>query len=131
LLNIIKEIKSDIGKTELTSGDLSIWANQGVLLLNSILTVRAGEPASHREKGWEVFTDLTLKTISDQTRNVVFLLWGAFAQSKRNLVDTKKHLILEAPHPSPLSAHRGFMGCKHFSKANEYLEAHFKKPIRW
>lgn len=132
LQNIYKEIQSDLGiKKDFTTGNLASWARQGVLLLNAILTVVANNPASHREKGWEEFTDTVIKTISDKRENVVFMLWGNFARSKKVLIDSSKHLILEAPHPSPLSAHSGFLGCKHFSRCNEYLRQHGKKEIKW
>jgi uracil-DNA glycosylase len=132
LQNIYKEIQSDLGiKKDFKNGNLEAWASQGVLLLNAILTVVAHSPASHREKGWEEFTDTIIKTISDKRENVVFMLWGNFAKSKKVLIDSKKHLILEAPHPSPFSAYSGFMGCKHFSKCNEYLRQCGKKEIMW
>lgn len=137
LLNIFKEIKNDIGNEKggsprpLPSTDLTRWAKQGVFLLNAILSVLHNQPASHGELGWENFTDYVIKTISDKRENVVFMLWGAYARSKSNLIDWEKHLILEAPHPSPLSAYRGFFSCKHFSKANEYLKSHGKKPVNW
>lgn len=132
LQNIYKEIENDLGiKKDFKTGNLASWAKQGVLLLNAILTVVADSPASHREKGWEDFTDTVIKTISDKRENVVFMLWGNFARSKKALIDTSKHLVLEAPHPSPFSAYSGFMGCKHFSKCNEYLQKHGKKEIKW
>ncbi len=132
LQNIYKEIQDDLNiKKDFTIGNLESWAKQGVLLLNAILTVIANNPASHREKGWEDFTDTVIKTISDQKSNVVFILWGNFARSKKVLIDSSKHLILEAPHPSPFSAYSGFFGCKHFSKCNEYLLKHGKKEIYW
>src|SRR3989344_6307047 len=127
LQNIYKEIQSDLDiKKDFTDGNLESWAKQGVLLLNAILTVIADSPASHREKGWEEFTNTVIKAISDKRDNVVFMLWGNFARSKKTLIDGGKHLILEAPHPSPLSAHSGFLGCKHFSKCNAYLRRHGK-----
>ena len=132
LQNIYKEIQSDLGiKKDFTAGNLESWAKQGVLLLNAILTVVANSPASHREKGWEEFTDTVIKTISDKQTNVVFMLWGNFARSKKALIDGSKHLVLEAPHPSPFSAHSGFLGCKHFSKCNKYLHQHGKGKINW
>ncbi|MDF2157437.1 uracil-DNA glycosylase [Algoriphagus sp. CAU 1675] len=131
LLNIFKEIKADLGKDMPPNGDLTRWADQGVFLLNATLTVRANQAGSHQNKGWEEFTDVVIKTINDSREHVVFLLWGAFAQKKAALIDEKKHLILKAPHPSPLSAHRGFLGCGHFSKANEYLLSHGEKPVDW
>jgi len=131
LLNIFKEIESDLGKSLPSNGDLTRWAEQGVLLLNSTLTVRAHQPGSHQKKGWEVFTDEVIRTISDTRESVVFLLWGAYAQKKSLLIDPTKHLILKAPHPSPLSSYRGFFGCKHFSIANEYLVKNGIDPIEW
>ncbi len=132
LQNIYKEIQNDLGiRKDLTTGNLISWAKQGVLLLNAILTVVANNPASHREKGWEELTDMVVKTISDKREHVVFMLWGSYARSKKTLIDSKKHLILEAPHPSPLSAYSGFFGCKHFSKCNEYLRKHGKRGIEW
>lgn len=131
LLNIFKEIKSDLGKDLPPNGDLTRWADQGVFLLNATLTVKAHQAGSHQKKGWEEFTDEVIKTISRERENVVFLLWGAFAQKKAEMIDSSKHCILKAPHPSPLSAHRGFLGCKHFSKANEYLISKGINPIEW
>lgn len=131
LQNIYKEIKSDLGRDSITSGDLSSWSKEGVFLLNSSLTVQEGEPNSHQKKGWEKFTDATIKAISENCKGVVFLLWGSKAQSKIELIDQSKHKILTAVHPSPLSAYRGFFGCKHFSKANAFLEAEGKEPINW
>jgi uracil-DNA glycosylase len=131
LLNIFKEIKSDIGKDMPPNGDLTRWADQGVFLLNATLTVRAHEAGSHQKKGWEQFTDEVIRVISAQRENVVFLLWGAYAQKKADLIDQSKHLILEAPHPSPLSSYRGFFGCRHFSQVNAYLVLHGKQPINW
>lgn len=131
LLNIFKEIKNDLGKDMPSNGDLTRWADQGVFLLNATLTVRAHQAGSHQKKGWEEFTDAVIKKISEERENVVFLLWGSFAQKKADLIDASKHFILKAPHPSPLSAHRGFLGCGHFSKANEYLESKGLKPIIW
>ena len=113
------------------NGNLERWAEQGVLLLNATLTVRANEAGSHQNKGWETFTNQTIKLVSDKLSNVVFLLWGRYAQDKAALIDSKKHLVLKAPHPSPFSADRGFFGCRHFSKTNEYLEAKGLKPIEW
>lgn len=131
LLNIYRELKTDIGLPISTSGDLTHWAKQGVLLLNSTLTVRAGKAGSHRQLGWEKFTDAVIKDISKQKEHIVFMLWGNHAQAKSSLIDATKHLILTAPHPSPLSAYRGFFGCKHFSKANIYLKNHNISPIQW
>lgn len=132
LANIIKEIKADTG-THIpgNSGDLTHWAEQGVLLLNTALTVREGEPFSHAKSGWAQFTDAVIQTISDKKENIVFLLWGKFAQDKQLLIETAKHYILKAAHPSPLSAHKGFLGCKHFSKTNEILVKNGKDPIDW
>jgi uracil-DNA glycosylase len=131
LKNIYKEISTDIGKPIATSGNLKDWAAQGILLLNSTLTVEEGKPGSHQKLGWETFTDSVIKNVSDKREHVVFLLWGNFARAKRALIDTNKHLVLEASHPSPLSAHTGFFGCKHFSKTNEYLSQHGQPPIEW
>ncbi len=131
LRNIYKEINTDVGKNITDSGNLKYWAKQGVLLLNSTLTVEEGNAGSHQKLGWEQFTDAAIKAISDQKENVVFLLWGNFARSKAALIDNDKHLILESPHPSPLSAYAGFFGCKHFSKTNMYLKAKGLKKIDW
>lgn len=131
LQNIFKELSTDIWCTIPTSGNLSKWAEQWVLLLNAMLTVRAGEPGSHQAIGWQQFTDAVIRTISEEQQHVVFLLWGAFAQSKKGLIDSSKHLILEAAHPSPFSSHRGFLWCKHFSQVNTYLISVQKKPIDW
>ncbi len=131
LQNIFKEIESDLGTPIPQSGNLERWARQGVFLLNSILTVRAHQAASHANKGWETFTDEVIKQISDKTENVVFMLWGNYAKVKGKVIDTKKHLILNTVHPSPLSVYRGFFGCKHFSRANQYLKEHGKTPINW
>ncbi len=131
LQNIYKEIKDDIGTDIPTGGNLEGWAPQGVLLLNSVLTVEEGKPASHQGIGWEQFTDAVIQKISDEKERVVFLLWGKYAQDKGVRIDSEKHLILTAPHPSPFSAHTGFLGCKHFSKTNEYLQKHGQKPIEW
>ncbi len=131
LVNIFKELKVDIGLSIPRHGNLTKWAQQGVFLLNASLTVRAGEPMSHSKIGWASFTDAVIKTISEHKKHVVFLLWGKFAQDKRSLIDESKHLILKAAHPSPLSAHTGFLGCKHFSKTNEYLVKQGIDPIDW
>ena len=131
LLNICKEMASDMGKPMPSSGNLQYLANQGVLLLNATLTVRSGQAGSHQGKGWETFTDAVIKTISDNRENVVFLLWGSYAGNKSKLIDASKHLVLKAPHPSPLSSYRGFFGCKHFSKANQYLADKGLSPIQW
>jgi uracil-DNA glycosylase len=131
LRNIYKEIQRDLGTQIPPSGDLTRWANQGVLLLNSSLSVALGEATSHSNWGWEHFTDAVINVISNKRKHVVFLLWGAFAISKRPLINEQKHLVLTAPHPSPLSAHRGFLGCKHFSKTNQYLNKTGQTPILW
>lgn len=130
LKNIFKEIEDDLGIQMSGSPNLESWANQGVLLLNAILTVAAGQPTSHRNIGWEEFTDAVIKHISDERSGVVFLLWGAFARSKNVLIDTSKHYVLEAAHPSPL-ARGAFFGCKHFSKTNEILLSQGNSPINW
>ncbi len=131
LQNIFKERTDDLNKPSLPSGDLTIWANQGVLLLNSILTVRASSPGSHQNKGWETFTDEVIKLVSEQKENIVFILWGAYAQKKGSLIDVKKHFIIQSPHPSPFSVHRGFYGSKPFSKTNQYLNSKGIDPIDW
>ena len=131
LQNIFKEIRNDLGKPIPASGDLERWARQGVLLLNATLTVRSSSPGSHQNKGWEIFTDAVIKIISDEKSNVVFLLWGAYAQKKGEVIDRSKHLVLMSAHPSPFSADRGFFGSKHFSKANEYLKSKGLKEIDW
>lgn len=131
LRNIFKEISQDLNTPPPTDGDLTRWAEQGVLLLNSSLTVRAHTPASHSTIGWERVTDAAIAALSAGREHIVFLLWGAHARRKAELIDRSKHLILEAPHPSPLSASRGFFGCRHFSKTNEYLTAHGIEPIKW
>ena len=131
LLNIFKELETDIGVKPPRTGNLQHWAKQGVMLLNASLTVRANEPMSHSKIGWAEFTDTVIRKISSQRKHVVFLLWGKFAREKKILIDTEKHLVLEAAHPSPLSAHNGFFGCRHFSKTNEYLAAKGIDPIDW
>ena len=131
LVNIFKEISKDLGKPVPEHGDLGRWADQGVLLLNATLTVRASSPGSHQNKGWEEFTDAVIKKISEEKQHVVFLLWGAYAQKKGEIIDRSKHLVLMSPHPSPFSADRGFFGCRHFSKANEYLRSKGLKEIDW
>lgn len=131
LINIFKEVCSDTGAPMPADGDLTRWARQGVLLLNSSLTVKAHKPASHAGMGWEVMTDAAIKALSDGRENLVFLLWGAHAGKKTCFIDPSRHLILKAPHPSPLSAHRGFFGCRHFSRANAYLKLHNIDPIVW
>lgn len=131
LLNIFKEIQDDLGKPVPKSGDLSRWARQGVLLLNSTLTVRAHCAGSHQNKGWEEFTDEVIMRLARDRSNLVFILWGSYAIKKGAFIDRDKHLVLTSPHPSPLSAHRGFFGNKHFSRANDYLVMHGKTPIEW
>lgn len=131
LVNIFKEIHNDLGYPLPTSGNLERWADQGVLLLNAMLTVRANEPGSHQGKGWEAFTDSVIQHISKEKEGVVFLLWGKYAQAKEKLIDAMKHYILKAPHPSPFSVHTGFFGCKHFSKVNELLKAQGRQEIDW
>lgn len=130
LQNIFKELKDDLG-IEKNSNELDSWAKQGVLMLNATLTVRAHQPNSHKDLGWEQFTDYIIKEISDKKENVVFVLWGAFAQKKEVLIDTSKHFILKSAHPSPFSVHRGFFGSKPFSKINNYLELKGKTKIEW
>ena len=135
LVNIYKELKEDLGIPPARHGFLEHWAEQGVLLLNSVLTVQMGQAASHRERGWERFTDAAIAEVNRQADPVVFMLWGSYAQKKAALVDSVdkggRHLVLKAPHPSPLSAHSGFFGCRHFSKANAFLEANGLEPIDW
>ncbi len=131
LKNIYKELEAEYGEKMPKAGDLSPWAKQGVLLLNATLTVEAAKAGSHQKRGWEEFTDAAIRALNDQRENIVFLLWGSYAQKKGAFIDRSKHLILEAPHPSPLSAHRGFLGCGHFKKANEYLQQHGCTPIDW
>src|SRR5665213_1448831 len=131
LLNIFKELRNDLGIEMPVNGNLQKWANQGVLLLNASLTVRENEPGCHSQIGWLQFTDQVIKKISDEKEGVVFLLWGKFAQQKQSLIDETKHFVLKAAHPSPLSAHNGFFGCKHFSKTNELLMKEHKNPIDW
>ncbi|MBX7095078.1 MAG: uracil-DNA glycosylase [Flavobacteriales bacterium] len=131
LRNIFKELQSDLNTDVPFSGDLTAWAEQGVLLLNSTLTVRSGEAGSHQKKGWEQLTDEIIRKLSEQEQHLVFILWGNYAIQKKELIDENRHLILSSAHPSPLSAHHGFFGTKPFSKANEYLIKHHKKPIHW
>jgi len=131
LKNIYKELHSDLGIAPARHGNLLAWAEQGVFLLNTVLTVQAGQAHSHRGRGWETFTDNVIKLISEHAEHLVFLLWGAPAQKKINLIDQNKHTILKTVHPSPLSAYRGFLGCKHFSKTNQALKAHNQTPINW
>jgi uracil-DNA glycosylase len=131
LVNIFKEIKNDLGKPVPKSGYLMRWAEQGVLLLNATLTVRANTPGSHQKKGWEEFTDAAIRAVSDEKQHVVFMLWGAYAQKKGAIIDASRHLVLKAAHPSPFAADKGFFGCKHFSQANAYLAEHGLKEIEW
>lgn len=132
LKNIFKEIQSDLGKSLVhTDGDLSRWARQGVLLLNATLTVRSGSAGSHQKRGWELFTDAVIRVLSDEREHLVFMLWGNYAKEKGSHINRNKHLVLSATHPSPFSAPSGFFGCKHFSRANDYLIANGEKPINW
>jgi uracil-DNA glycosylase len=131
LRNIYQELHTDLGVIAPQSGHLQAWAEQGVLLLNAVLTVEAGQAASHQGKGWEQFTDAIVALLNQQSQTKVFMLWGSYAQKKGAVIDRQKHLVLKAPHPSPLSAHRGFFGCKHFSKANECLQQWGQQPINW
>ena len=131
LVNIYKELQDDLGCYIPDNGYLVKWAKQGVLLLNTVLTVRAHQANSHRNIGWEEFTDAAISAVNRQDRPIVFMLWGRPAQMKAELLDNPKHLILKAPHPSPLSAYRGFFGCRHFSQANRFLEEHGETPIDW
>ncbi len=131
LQNIFKEVHDDIGTAIPTSGNLERWADQGVFLLNATLTVRKSEAGSHQGKGWETFTDAVIKLLAQEKEHLVFLLWGNYARQKSALIDKQKHLVLEAPHPSPFSAYSGFFGCKHFSKTNTYLAQHGFMPIDW
>jgi len=131
LVNIYKEIQTDIGGDIPKHGNLEHWANQGVFMLNAILSVVAHQAASHQNKGWETFTDEVIRLISEKKEHVVFLLWGAYAQGKEWMIDENKHLILKASHPSPLSAYRGFLGCEHFSKANKYLKENGLEEVKW
>ena len=131
LVNIYKELNSDLGCSIPNNGYLTKWAKQGVLMLNTVLTVRAHQANSHRGIGWETFTDAAIRILNEQDRPIVYLLWGKPAQMKKSMLNNPKHLILEAPHPSPLSAYRGFFGCQHFSKTNEYLKENGLEPIDW
>ncbi|MEL7599856.1 MAG: uracil-DNA glycosylase [Proteiniphilum sp.] len=131
LQNIYKEITQDMGKKTPRSGNLERWAEQGVLLLNATLTVQAHRAGSHQGKGWEEFTDAAIRHLASEREHLVFILWGAYAQRKGESIDANRHLVLKSPHPSPLSAHRGFFGNKHFSRANDYLKAHGKQPVDW
>ena len=131
LVNMYKEIHNDLGILPSTSGNLECWADRGVFLLNATLTVRASTAGSHQNKGWEQFTDKVIQNLSSGRENLVFILWGNYARAKKTLIDKQKHLILEAAHPSPLSAYNGFFGCKHFSKTNDYLKQNGIEPIEW
>jgi uracil-DNA glycosylase len=131
LVNIFKEIKSDLSIEIPQSGNLERWAKQGVLLLNATLTVRANQAGSHQKKGWEIFTDAIIQKISQSKTGIVFILWGAYAQAKGSIIDQSRNLVLKSAHPSPLSAHNGFFGCRHFSRANEYLINNGLEPILW
>lgn len=131
LQNIYKEITQDMGKKTPRSGNLERWAEQGVLLLNATLTVQAHRAGSHQGKGWEEFTDAAIRHLASEREHLVFILWGAYAQRKGESIDANRHLVLKSPHPSPLSAHRGFFGNKHFSRTNDYLKAHGKQPVDW
>jgi len=131
LQNIFKEIRDDLNIPVPKSGNLGRWAAQGVFLLNATLTVRAHQAGSHKNKGWETFTDMVIHSLAETKDHLVFLLWGSYAHRKGEFIDAKRHLVLKSPHPSPLSAHRGFFGNHHFSKANEYLISHGKEPVRW
>jgi uracil-DNA glycosylase len=131
LLNIFREIQDDLGCQPPPGGNLQAWADQGVLLLNAVLTVERGQAGAHQSKGWECFTDRIVRELNDHRDGLVFLLWGSYALKKGAVIDRERHLVLTAPHPSPLSAHRGFFGCRHFSKSNAWLEQHGREPIRW
>lgn len=131
LKNIFKELNSDLNIDIPKNGDLTKWAKEGVLLLNSVLTVVSGKAGSHRNKGWEVLTDKVIELLNERKTPIVFILWGNFARSKKDLITNKNHLVLEAPHPSPLSAYQGFFGCNHFSKTNDFLLKNNQKPIDW
>lgn len=131
LKNIFKELQTDVGFKIPDHGELTSWSAQGVFLLNAVLTVRQNQAASHQKRGWEYFTDVAISVLSEKRSNLVFILWGSYAQAKQSLIDTSKHLVLKTVHPSPLSAYSGFFGCRHFSKANEYLVQHGIQPIDW
>lgn len=131
LINIFKEIKADLGKEFPSDGNLEHWAHQGILLLNATLTVRASDPGSHQNKGWEQFTDAAIRAISESKENIVFMLWGAYAQRKGEIIDRSRHHVLQSPHPSPFSANRGFLGNKHFSQCNNYLASKGISQIEW
>ena len=131
LLNIYKELEADLGSSRPVGGNLQHWAEQGVLLINAVLTVERGRAGAHQGKGWEKFTDRIVSELNESRDGLVFMLWGSYAMKKGAMIDRGKHLVLTAPHPSPLSAHRGFFGCRHFSKANTWLEQHGQSPIKW
>ena len=131
LVNIYKELETDLGVASANHGYLESWAQQGVLLLNAVLTVEDSNANAHQGKGWEAFTDKVIETVNSQCEQVVFLLWGSYAQKKGAMIDTQKHRVLKSPHPSPLSAYRGFFGCQHFSQVNAYLESVGKQAINW
>ncbi len=131
LRNIYQELHTDLGMPTPSSGNLMSWADQGVLLLNAVLTVEQARAGAHQGKGWETFTDKIIEVLNEQRQGIVFLLWGSYAQKKGKLIDRQKHFVLEGPHPSPLSAYRGFFGCRHFSRANQYLADSGKRPINW
>lgn len=131
LVNIFKELETDLGIVAVNHGYLESWAKQGVLLLNAVLTVEDSKPNAHQGKGWELLTDKIIETVNAECEHVVFLLWGSYAQKKGAMIDTVRHCVLKAPHPSPLSAYRGFFGCQHFSQANDYLKQHNKLPVEW
>jgi uracil-DNA glycosylase len=131
LQNVFKELARDFGMPKPSTGNLTPWARQGVLLLNAVLTVEMARPGSHQGKGWEAFTDEVIRRLSSEREGLVFMLWGAYAQAKGRIIDNRRHCVLRAPHPSPLSAHRGFIGCGHFSAANRYLQGRGQKPIDW
>lgn len=131
LLNIFKELQTDVGFKIPEHGCLTQWAEQGVLLLNATLSVEAGKAGSHQKRGWEEFTDAAVRYLNEKRENLVFILWGSYAQKKGEFIDTKKHLVIKSPHPSPLSSHRGFFGSKPFSKTNAYLQKHGIKPVDW
>jgi uracil-DNA glycosylase len=131
LVNIFKEIEADTGKPIPADGDLTRWSDQGVLLLNATLTVRAGNAGSHQRQGWEEFTDAAIRTLAEKRKNLVFILWGSYAQRKGEFIDRNNHLVLTSPHPSPLSAYAGFFGNHHFTLANDYLTKNGKEPIDW
>ena len=131
LINIYKELEADLGSARPLNGNLQNWAGQGVLLLNAVLTVEQGRAGAHQGKGWEEFTDRIVSELNESRDGLVFMLWGSYAMKKGAMIDRSRHLVLTAPHPSPLSAHRGFLGCRHFSKANEWLVQHGQSPVEW